>query len=223
MTLRAAYEDKSKDELIDEIIDLIEEKEGLEKEKKRLEKELRKYKNAHTPSSANKHIKPNTMGLKAKKNAKRGAPIGHKGATLHLPAVDVFIPVNTPACGTCHSHNIVPTGYVKKRKVICLQKPKMFIKEFVQEEVRCLDCNSLTLAHHEDLPEQGLYDKAIQSLVNYLHFRARLPYNRLVDTMKTIFGVPMTEPTAMEITRRASKKLEPQYPRLEEDIKSLSR
>ena len=46
-----------------------------------LEKELAKYKNSNTPSSANKHLKENTKGQKAKKGAKRGAPKGHKGTT----------------------------------------------------------------------------------------------------------------------------------------------
>lgn len=217
--LARSLDEKSKEELIREYIELYKEKMKLEKEREHLEKELKKYKNAHTPSSANKHIKSNTMGLRAVKGAKRGAPIGHTGATLHLPAADALIPVMTPTCNKCQSNNVVPTGYVKKRKVICLQKPRTFIKEYAQEEVRCLDCSSLTLASHEDIPTQGIYDKMIQSLVNYFRFRARLPYNRLVDVMNNIFMVPMTEPTAMEITRRASKKLEPQYQALEEDIK----
>ncbi|MFH1510625.1 MAG: IS66 family transposase [Candidatus Woesearchaeota archaeon] len=203
---------KPKEELVDELYDSL-----VEIEK--LKRELRKYKNAHTPSSANKHIKPSTVGLKAVKGAKRGAPIKHYGATLRLPPGDELIPVLVQQCGNCHSHNLVPTGYVKKRKVICLQKPKMFTKEYEQEEVRCLDCNSLTLANHQDIPEKGLYDNTIQSLVNYFRFKSRLPYNRIVDVMKNIFWVPMTEPTAMEITRRASNKLEPKYHELEEDIR----
>lgn len=218
--LAKSLEEKSKEELIDDYIELYKEKMKLEKEREKLEKELRKYRNAHTPSSANKHIKPDTMGLKAVKGARRGAPMGHKGATLRLPAADEIIPVIAPACGKCRSHNVVPTGYVRKRKVICLQKPKTFIKEYDQEEVRCLDCSSLTLANHRDIPECGLYDRTIQSLVNYFHFRARLPYNRLVDAMKNIFGVPMTEPTAMEITRRAGRKLEPKYHELEDEIRN---
>lgn len=218
--LAKSLEEKSKEELIDDYIELYKEKMKLEKEREKLEKELRKYRNAHTPSSANKHIKPDTMGLKAVKGARRGAPMGHKGATLHLPAADEIIPVIAPACGKCRSHNVVPTGYVRKRRVICLQKPKMFVKEYAREEIRCLDCNSLTLARHEDIPECGLYDRTIQGLVNYFRFRARLPYNRLVDAMKNIFGVPMTEPTAMAITHRAGRKLEPYYHALEDEIRN---
>jgi len=200
----------------DELIDII-----LEKEKKikNLERELRKYKNPNTPSSANKHLKENTQGLKAKKGAKRGAPKGHKGATLLLPLPDQIIPVTTDQCSSCCSFNVEPTGYVKTKKVICHTKAKTIVKEYQQYEIRCLDCYSLTLAAHKDIPEKGIYDKSVQSLVNYYKFKARLPHNLVVDIMNNIHGVPMTEPTSLEITRRASDKLEPLYNKLEEEIK----
>jgi hypothetical protein len=47
-----------------------------------LRKEIQLYKNSNTPSSANKYLKPNTFGNQAKKNAKRGALIGHEGKTI---------------------------------------------------------------------------------------------------------------------------------------------
>lgn len=206
------YKDKTRKELIKEMYDLY-----VEKEK--LEKELKKYKNANTPSSSNKHIKPDTQGLKVKKGAKRGAPRGHKGVTFIWPNTDKIIPLSVKRCGVCKSRNIVPTGYTKKKKVICLIKPKVIVKEYHQQEGRCLDCYNLTLANHKDIPEKGIYDKTIQSLVNYLKFKARLPHNLVVDVMNNIFNVPMTEPTSLEITRRASNKLEPLYLELEENIK----
>ena len=80
-TFKDKYQDKSRDEILEEMFDLYEEKE-------KLEKELKKYKNANTPSSANKHLKASTQGLRAKKGAKRGAPKKHKGATFIWPASD---------------------------------------------------------------------------------------------------------------------------------------
>jgi len=195
--LANSLEDKSKKELIDDYIELY-------KEKKKLERELRKYKNPNTPSSANKHLKENTLGLRAKKGAKRGAPKGHNGATFKFPPSDEIIPVTTNQCGACYSLNVEPTGYVKTKKVICHIKEKIIVKEYKQQEVRCLDCFSLTLATHKDIPEKGIYDRSIQSLVNYYKFKARLPHNIVVDVMNNIHNVPMTEPTSLEITRRAS-------------------
>jgi len=136
-----------------------------------------------------------------------------------LPFVDEVIPVTTDKCGSCYSTNIEPTGYVKSRKVICHIKPKTIVKEYKQYEFRCLDCGNLTLASHKDIPDKGIYDKSIQSLVNYYKFKARLPHNLVVDAMNNIHDVPMTAPTSLEITRRASDKLEPLYKELEEEIK----
>lgn len=212
MDFRLKLSEKSKEELIDEIIELY-------KKNEELERELKKYKNPHTPSSSNKHIKPDTLGLKAKQGAKRGAPLGHRGDTLHLPPAEEIIPVLVQECSHCRSENVEPTGYLKEKDVLCLIKPRVAVKKYVRQEIRCLDCHKLTLAKHADIPEQGIYDKSIQSLVNYLKFKSRLPHNLIVDAMKNIFTVPMTEATSLEITRRASKKLESQYEQLEEQIK----
>jgi len=205
------YKDKTKKELIKELYDSY-----VEKEK--IEKELKKYKNCNTPSSSNKHLKENSEGGKAKKGVKRGAPKGHKGNTLSLNPQEI-IDLVAKYCGLCGSKNIRPTGHIKKRKVICHIKAKSIIKQYNQTEYYCFDCNELFFASHKDLPEKGRYDRNIQALVNYYRFKARLPYNIIVDVMNNVHDVPMTSPTSLEITRRAANKLEPLYQALEEQVK----
>lgn len=204
--------EKSKIELIEE---LFKKDKAIEK----LEKELKKYKNSNTPSSANKHMKEDTKGLKVKKNAKRGAPKGHKGATFVWPKVNEIIDLIEEKCAQCASTNIMPTGYVKKKKVVCLIKPKVIIKQYRQYEYRCIDCNTLTLASSKDIPEKGMYDNNIQALVNYFKFKMRMPLEHIADAMGNICDIPMTRTSALNITRRASDKLEPKYRELEENIK----
>ena len=206
------YKEKTKEELIKELYDAY-----VEKEK--LEKELKKYKNSNTPSSANKHIKENTEGLKVKVGAKRGAPKGHKGSTFVWPDINKTIRLFAKRCGNCNSKNIESTGYIKKKKVICILKPKVIVKEYRQQEVRCLDCHTLTLATHKDIPKKGIYDKSILSLVNYYKFKSRLPHNLVVDVMNNIHGIPMTEPTSMDITQRVGQELEHEYCKIETEIK----
>ena len=165
------YTSMNKNQLIRDILKKDKMIEELKSEKEALEKELLKYKNANTPSSANKHLKSNTAGLKKKKHARRGAPNGHKGSTFVWPDVNQIIDLIVRNCAQCKSTNIEPTGYVKTKKVVCWIKPKIIIKEYRQYELRCLDCNTLTLASHKDIPEKGIYDKNIQSLVNYFKFK----------------------------------------------------
>ncbi len=82
-----------------------------------------------------------------------------------------------------------------------------------------MDDKNVFLAFHKDIPEKGIYDNTIQSLVNYYKFKGRMPHNIVVDVMNNVHDVPMTEATSLEITRRASDKLEPLYKELEEEIK----
>ena len=215
MDFRIQCSEKSKDELIDIIIE-------KDEKIKELERELKKYKNPNTPSSSNKHLKSDTSGLRAKEGAKRGAPIGHGGATLQLPEPDEIIPVPAINCSHCGSSRIEPTDYVKDRDILCLLKPKVIVKKYQQQEVRCLDCHKLTLANHSDIPEKGVYDKTIQSLVSYFKFQGRMPQGIIVDTMNNVFNVPMTQATSLNITRRASDKLEPLYTNLENEIKQAN-
>jgi len=210
--LAKSLKDKSKDEIIKDYIELY-------KEKEKLEKELKKYKNSNTPSSVNKHVKANTYGLKAKKNAKRGAPKGHKGSTFVWPEVNEIIDLIVAKCAQCTSTNIVPTGYIKNKKVVCLIKPKVIIKEYRQHEYRCIDCNTLTLANRKDIPEKGIYDNNLQALVNYFKFKMRMPLGHIAETLENICGIPMTRTSVLNITRRASDKLEPKYRELEENVK----
>jgi len=210
-TISRELNKKSKEEIIEEFIELY-------KEKEKLEKELKKYRNSNTPSSSNKHLKENTEGLKSRKGAKLGAPIGHKGNTLN-PTPDKIINLLAKFCGICNSTNIKPTGHIKKQIVICYQKAKTIVKQYNRQEILCLDCGELSLAHHKDIPNKGIYDNYIQSLVNYYRFKARLPYNIIVEAMNNLHNVPMTAPTSLEITRRAGKRLEPIYFNLEKEVK----
>ena len=221
--LKSSLEKKSKDEIIEDYIELYEkneqlekEKSAIEKEKGKLEEELKKFKNPNTPSSA-QHFEANPKSRATGKP--RGAPKGHKGATLILPAPDEIIPVHAQECGNCHSTNVEPTGTVNEKSVVCLIKAHTRIKRYDCYEIRCLNCHTLTRAKHHDIPEVGIYDKTIQSLVSYFKFKGRMTHAAVTDAMRNVFGVPMTQPTSLEITRRAKKKLATQYNSLQNEIR----
>ena len=134
--LKNSLDEKSKEEIIDDYIELYKKNIKIKKEKERLEREIKKYKNANTPSSAHKHLQGNTQGLKAKKGARRGAPLGHKGATSFLSDPEEIILVSAKKCAECESRKLTLTGYIKKRKIIRLFiTTKIF--EYKQQEFRC--------------------------------------------------------------------------------------
>ena len=63
MSAKIELKELEKDNLIDIILHKEKEIEKLKKEKEKLEKELKKYKNAHTPSSKLRFDKPQAKGL----------------------------------------------------------------------------------------------------------------------------------------------------------------
>lgn len=207
----------NKDELIEIILKKEKKIAELEKAKEKLERELKKYRNSNTPSSAHKHLQGNTQGLKAKKGARRGAPLGHRGATSVLSDPEEMFLVRAKKCVECGSKKLAPTGYIKKRKMVQLFITTKIV-EYRQQEVRC-ENGHLTLPQHPDLPDQGIYDKKIISLVNYLKFKARVPHNIITDLMRNVFNIPITDTTSLNIIKRTSKKLEPEYDQLEKEIK----
>jgi len=76
-----------------------------------LKNELAKYKNPNTPPSANKHLQPNTQGLKSE-DKKRGAPKGHKGTTrIQIPIRKEV--VNSHICPNCKSSHVVDKQILK--------------------------------------------------------------------------------------------------------------
>ncbi len=91
-SFKEKFKDKSKDKILEEMYGIL-----LEKEK--LENELKKYKNAHTPSSANAHIQINTQKSKDKKPTKVGRKKGkksdHKGKTRAPEIPTYFVDVKT--------------------------------------------------------------------------------------------------------------------------------
>jgi hypothetical protein len=86
--IKKQYEELSKDELLDKLVDKILELNKLKKEKEKLEKELKKYKNANTPSSQKKFTKVQPQGLNV--GRKKGKKTKHKEKTRAKRLVEPF-------------------------------------------------------------------------------------------------------------------------------------
>ncbi len=119
--------------------DLIKINLQLQKNIIELENELKKYKNANTLPSSNKHLKPNTKGKKSKSGSKRGAPKGHKGTT-RKQNIDRHEVIDADNCSRCGSDNLEDEKVLKR---VIEEIPEPVIPETVENEVHkkvCLDC-----------------------------------------------------------------------------------
>ena len=202
-------EDKSKQDILKEYGKLL-------KEKERLEKELRKYKNAHTPSSQKKFEKVTVQGLKV--GRKKGKKSGHKGRTNKQEKPNTIIPVTTdknPATGNIH---IEETGYVEQITITDFKILKV-VTQYDCFEYRDLDTGETFIARHPDMPPRGIYGKNVLALASFLRFKCRVPYEKIASLFATAFRIPMTAPTAMDIVSRTAEKVRPAYQKLKRGIR----
>ncbi len=144
----------------------VKEIETLRNENESLKKKLLLYENPHTPPSR-KMFPPKVTNPPGK----RGAPIGHRGATRVLDKPDEIIHVSEDTCPKC-SHPLGSPVRMEKRTIFDIPPPqKIVVTEYDVDVYRCNNCGSEVKARHRDLPQKG--DIGIY-LLNYI---TMLKYN----------------------------------------------
>ena len=216
MSVRIKLDDLTKEELIKLVKKLLKEKEKSDKIIEDLEKDLKKYKNAHTPSSQKKFEKVEVLGLNV--GRKKGKKSHHIGKTRAkdkpLKTIDVTTDVN-PLTG---NKNIEPTGHIKEVTITDFEIVKIVIK-YNCYEYRDLNTGEIFIARHPDMPRRGIFGKNTLALSNFLRWKCRVPFDRIASVFTMVLKIPMSAPTAMDICNRTANKVSPHYDKLREEIK----
>jgi transposase len=141
-----------------------------------------------------------------------GRPKGHKGSTRPKPRTPDIVksPEKKNTCNQCGaplqeihvSHHII--------EEIVNRQPRQVI-DFLEFEYKCTCCNDHTLARHPDCPPDGVFGKNALIQTTLLKFEQRLPFEKISQQMESQFGLPMTPSSALDITRRVSEYLRPEY------------
>ena len=183
-----------------------------------LEKELQKYKNSNTPSSANKHLKPNTQG-KRKKGGKRGAPFGHPGTTIHLQPTKK-IQVDTDTCPKCKGSNLRTKRKFKRviREVIEPPEPETIEAHIHEKE--CLDCGHTFIPPENDIPLQGKYGINIMVLAIFIRFILRGVLRKAGFFLENGFALKITPAAFNEILHRVAQAAEHEYEEIKMRIRA---
>ena len=206
------YKKKSKDDLIDELFEKI-----IENEK--LKRELGKYKNPNTPSSSNKHLKPNTQGQQAKPNGKRGAPNGHNGTTREQTP-DRKEVIDTDHCPFCGSHDIEDEKVFTK---ITEEIPEPVIPEVVENEIHkkhCNDCDVSFIPPKNKAPLKGKFGINLMVLVIFIRFILRGVLRKTARFLGTGFAFKITPASVNAIVKRVADASEREYEEIKIKIRN---
>jgi len=162
-------------ELEKEIKDLKIQKELLEKENEDLKKRLLYYENPNTPPSARqleKAANPSTENIPLPK--KRGAPIGHKGATRPTKEPEKTEEVIADHCEKCNSPNIEKLDKCETSIIEDMPPPqKITRKRYNRWKVKCRDCGHQFISKHPECPKTGVFGIYILVYIVMLKFFLR--------------------------------------------------
>lgn len=168
-------------------------------------------KNSSMPPSSNIFGKPNPKSLREKSGKKPGAQKKHKGHTLkQIEKPDEINEIKIKVCSGCNAslENISAQSF-EKRQVFDLPQPKVHVIEHRCEIKKCITCGKVNVAKFpKDVMAPVQYGVNIKSMVAYFQNQQMLPFGRLVETFKDLFGLPISEGFVFNTAKSAYKKLE---------------
>jgi transposase len=197
----------------------------LEKENKelrqiiqKLEARLKAYENPHTPPSRQRFKR--NQGRGGSSPRKRGAPVGHNGATREQPTptkTELHRLERCPHCGG----KIIKLPVVLKKVMEEIREPQpVEVTEHAFETGVCKRCGKVVAG--SDLPDVGDFGKNVLSHVTLLRFEDRLPIRKVVGSLQRQHNIKLTHTTVLDITRRVSNKLRAQYEQITGEVRRSS-
>ena len=192
---------------------LLEENRRLAEENEELRRRLAAYENPHTPPSRRRYPTRSS----ASKDGRRfpGRPRGHPGSTRpRLKPTVVKKPDWKERCTRCGTALGEPS-YVHHNIVeeISNPAPKQVI-DFLEFEWDCGACGSHTVSRHPDCPPSGRFGRNVLVQVTLVKYEERLPHRKVCESLDRTYGLRVTPATVLDITRRVSDWLRPEYERI---------
>lgn len=157
-----------------------------------------------------------------KKSQKRvGAKPGHKAATRPLVEnPDRVIEAKVKQCKNCHAdlHAVVPDRIVR-HQIEELPIMRTIVIETQLHEVECPQCHTL----QRGTPPEGLeptrqFGPRLEAMVIYLKQEQHLSYERIVETIRDLFGIELSEGGLNAILRRGGEAAQPEADKIAEAV-----
>lgn len=137
-----------------------------------------------------------TKSLRKKSGKKSGAQKGHPGHTLmledHPDRVEVHQVMKCQHCGAHLADR--PPESVERRQVVDTPPLKLEVTEHRAEQKTCPICGASSKAAFPDGVTQPVqYGPSVRALATYMNQYQLLPYDRVEEFFKDLFGRPFSE------------------------------
>ena len=177
-------------------------------------RELAYYRNAK--NSGNSSVPPSqdpfrikrTESLRESTGKKRGGQPGHKGETLEMvDHPDQVIEHKPRYCSECGQDlSSYSSDFVGKRQLIDLPNIAPVITEHRVYLTKCRCGHSTASAYPSTVHSPVCYGENITALSAYFHARQYIPYERMQEMFKDVFGVRVSQGTLVKMQKTFAGK-----------------
>jgi len=179
-----------------------------------LESSLNKdsHNSSKPPASDGLTKKPHPRSLRRRSGKKSGGQDGHPGVTRLLVDDPDVIVVHAPTvcCGCGAALETAATVGQDRRQVIETPRPQPEVTEHQALHKTCAVCRTVTVGTFPPEVAQSVqYGPRLKAVMVYLQVYQLLPYERLVELLRDLFGVGPSEGTLASAQALAYTRLAP--------------
>lgn len=190
----------------------------LENENLELRRKLAFYEGPHTPPSHETLKKKETKDRGEKR--KRGAPIGHKGATRKIPEPENTVSVKSDKCANCGKDPGKPIATEEKVTEELVSPPTIKATRFILYKYKCQHCGHKYTAKHKDCPQKGDFGVNLLTYVTMLKYHLRGPYRRVQEFMLHQNNFEISLKGLMDIILRVGEVCKNEYLRIIDRVRT---
>ena len=208
----------SKNQLIEIILQQQSQLKKLEERLARLEKNSE---TSSKPPSSDPPQSNRNQSLRKKGNRKPGGQAGHQGKTRQHETPDEIVQCQPAAhCSDCGSSlNIAHSACVEVRQTVDIPPIKAVITEYQKMAITCY-CGQRQMGQFpEDVTAYVQLGKRLKSFLVYLNVAHVLPYDRLTQVMRDLFGIRICKRSIENSLEEAATKAKPAYHQIMRMIK----
>jgi len=201
-------------------VKLLQEQIELLQERIEFLKNGRNSKTSSTPPSRDIG-RSNQKNLRPPSTRKPGGQPGHEGSTLEMKEhPDKVIEHRPDYCQCCGEKLDSQTATLVSRKQEIVIPP--ILPQYVEHQnfaCTCKKCGHETISQLPfHLQARVQYGTEVSAYVGYLSVRQYLSYNRIVEMMRDIFNIPMSEGTVDNMLKGLAQKALPVYEQIKQRV-----
>ncbi|MCX6554092.1 MAG: IS66 family transposase [Candidatus Aminicenantes bacterium] len=164
---------------------------------------------------------PSAQDPQEQERKKRGAPMGHCGATRKKPdrKPDRTVFVHPEQCPVCHSHNISPCHDTEEHSQEDMVIVRPVLTRFVKQRGYCRDCGESFFPLGKGERPKGYIGSVAVAVAGYLRYAIKIPFEGVRKILGGLWGLDITPAALVGFDKKLAAAGQPCYAQIADRVR----